>query len=968
MPEQLKSRTTFPDFPEGTVTFLFTDIEGSTQLLSRLRDQYAILLADQRNILREAFTKWNGSEIDTQGDAFFVAFPRATDAVSAVVDIQRALATHTWPQDVEVRVRMGLHTGEPLTVEEGYVGMDVHRAARIAHVGHGGQVLLSETSAALVRDELPDGVTLVDLGRHRLKDLHQLEYIRQLMIAGLPTKFPKLKSLDTLPTNLPTQLTSFVRREREMEQVKDLLNEGRLVTLTGPGGTGKTRISLQVAAEVVDEYEHGVWFVELAPLTSIEYIVPTVADALNFTLDNYLTAKDSSSQLVDYLRHRSMLLVMDNFEHLSEGANLLAELLEGAPEVKILATSREKLNLREEWAFDLGGMSYPKNGDGTDVEEYNALKLFVRRARQVNSNFTLSEEDKRWVVNICQTVEGMPLAIELAAAWSSALSCEEIAKEIDQSLDFLSTTMRDVPHKHRSLRAVFDHSWASLTKRQKAGLRKLSVFNGGFQRQAALSIADVDLGLLSDFINKSLLKRRADGRYDIHQLLKQYLTEILKSDQDEWDALRERHSQYYMRFLELRAPLLEGQEMVKTRNEIRAESGNIRAAIYWVILHWDETQARNILAFTSSYYNLRGWHEAMNALGDIARHLREKGAGKQPGTWRRSVLLSALVFHYFYRSLLGDLAVEQKCLEILSELRELDLQKELGVCLESLGICALFRGEFAQSIEYLQESLGYYKEFREIYLNGSCMLFLGWAFLEKGDYKQAESGFMECYQFCKRYNNRTIQSFALDKLGIAADAMGEYTKALDYHQQALEIHKEHEFRSGQGYALSRMSLSAWGMGEYKGARQYACEAFQIFKNTGHSWGMSSSLCRLGFAELGLGKIQAAENSFYRGLESALEFNYVNIGIFNMIGFGSLYATQGTYGRSAELLSLAIHHPTTPASHKDLAQSELTRLEKKMSPEDLAKAAEKGRISDYETVAKEILSKKNGVNDLSSASK
>ena len=266
MPEQLKSRTTFPDLPEGTVTFLFTDIEGSTQLLDRLRDQYATLLADQRLILREAFAQWNGSEIDTQGDAFFVAFPRATDAVSAVVDIQRALVTHTWPQDVEVRVRMGLHTGEPLKAEEGYVGMDVHRAARIAHVGHGGQVLLSETTAALVRDDLPEGVSLLDLGRHRLKDLRKPEHIRQLMIEGLPSEFPPVKSIEQLPPDLPLGLGEvqypafletgsdterevpiFVARERELAQMDSYLHqvlsgEGKVVFLEGGPGRGKTAL------------------------------------------------------------------------------------------------------------------------------------------------------------------------------------------------------------------------------------------------------------------------------------------------------------------------------------------------------------------------------------------------------------------------------------------------------------------------------------------------------------------------------------------------------------------------------------------------------------------------------------------------------------------------------------------------------------------------------------------------------
>ena len=296
--------------PEGTVTFLFTDIEGSTKLLDRLGpDLYADLLADQRDIMRAAFIAWNGREIDTQGDAFFVAFPRASDGVCAVAEIQRALAAHEWPEGVELRVRMGVHTGEPIAGGEGYVGMDVHRAARIAHVGHGGQVLLSESVVALARDQLPEGVALRDLGEHQLKDLARPEPIYQLVIRGLPAEFPPLNSLDTRPHNLPVQTTSFIGRQEEIEEVKSLLEKERLVTIMGPGGIGKTRLSLQVAAEVADQFPHGAWFVELAPVTNPKQIIMVIVEALNFYVDVHSSELDPRVQLIDYLSSRSVLLV-----------------------------------------------------------------------------------------------------------------------------------------------------------------------------------------------------------------------------------------------------------------------------------------------------------------------------------------------------------------------------------------------------------------------------------------------------------------------------------------------------------------------------------------------------------------------------------------------------------------------------------------------------------------------------------
>ncbi len=469
-----------PILPSGTVTFLFTDMEGSTRLLHQLGDGYADILAGQRDIVRAAFAKFCGREVDTQGDAFFAAFPRAREAAAAAVEIQRNLVACKWPEGVTVKVRMGLHTGEPIVAEEGYVGLDVHRASRIAHVGHGGQVLLSESTVALVRDQLPEGVSLRSLGEHRLKDLSRSEAVFQLVIPGLQTDFPPLSSLDAQPHNLPVQLTTFVGRQVDIEAVRDLLQQSRLVSLLGPGGMGKTRLSLQVAASLVDQFPHGVWFVELASISAPEQIVPAIAAAMRFNIDVHSSDLDPRRQLIDFLGSRSLMILLDNFEHLVHAAHLLTEILENAPQVKVLATSRERLGLREEWVYYVGGLGALDQEGGVNADQDSSLDLFWERARQEQASFSLNGEERQAAVRICRLVEGMPLGIELAAAWVSLLSCREIAEEIQNNLDFLATSLRGVPDKHRSLRAIFDTSWQRIPPAEQDRIRPSGTLSGRF--------------------------------------------------------------------------------------------------------------------------------------------------------------------------------------------------------------------------------------------------------------------------------------------------------------------------------------------------------------------------------------------------------------------------------------------------------------------------------------------------------
>src|SRR6266516_2137155 len=407
-----------PDLPTGTITLLFTDIEGSTRLLQQLGERYADVLAECRQLLRTAFHQWNGHEIDTQGDSFFIVFARATDAISAAMDMQRAPAAHAWPDGVTIAVRLGLHTGEPLRIAEGYVGLDVHHAARIVSVGHGRQVLLSQTTCELVKQNLPDRVSLRDLGEHRLKDLQRPGCLYQLVMTGLPADFPPLKSLNNRPNNLPIQLTQLIGREQEVATALNFLQREhvRLLTLTGPGGTGKTRLALQVAAELSEAFSDGVYFVNLAPLSDPELVVPAITQ----TLDIKEIADQTLLDLLKASLHwKQVLLLLDNFETVVGAAVYVSELLAACPMLKVLVTSRAALHLRGEQEFAVPPLAVPDPKHLPDLVtllQYEAVALFIQRAQAVKPEFQATNSNAPTVAEVCVRLDGLPLAIELAAA------------------------------------------------------------------------------------------------------------------------------------------------------------------------------------------------------------------------------------------------------------------------------------------------------------------------------------------------------------------------------------------------------------------------------------------------------------------------------------------------------------------------------------------------------------------------
>src|SRR5256885_1835857 len=584
--------------PMGTVTFLFSDIEGSTRLLQHLGERYPNVLEEYRSLVRTAFHAWSGHQVDTQGDGFFVAFARASEAIGAAVEMQRSLASHAWPEDVVVRVRMGLHTGEPELTSEGYVGLDVHQAARIMSAGHGGQILLSQSTRELLEQELPAEVSLRDLGVHRLKDLQRPTRLFQVVIADLPADFPPLRTLDAHANNLPIQPTPFIGREQEVQECLHLLrrDEVRLLTLTGPGGIGKTRLALQVAAELSEVFPDGLSFVNLAPLRDPALVVPTIAEAL----DLQETGEQPLLDLVKaFLREKRLLLLLDNFEQVVSAALQVAELLAACPQLKVLVTSRMGLHVQAEQEFTVPPLAVPEPRHLPDLvalSQYEALALFLSRAQTVKPEFQLSNANARSVAEICRHLDGLPLAIELAAARLKLLPPQALLARLGQRLAVLTSGARDVPLRQQTLRNTITWSYDLLGAAEQQLFRRLSVFVGGWTLEAAEALyvalddgrsdgAGALLDHMTSLLDNSLLHRMdSEGnelRFAMLETIREYALEAL-AESRELNVAREAHAAYYLRLVEAEQER-EGVRQGERLELLELEHDNLRAALRFTL-------------------------------------------------------------------------------------------------------------------------------------------------------------------------------------------------------------------------------------------------------------------------------------------------------------------------------------------------------------------------------------------------
>jgi len=803
--------------PTGTVTLLFTDIEGSTRLLERLgRERYAEALEIHRLLLRGAFEAHDGYVVDCEGDAFFAAFPRADDAVAAAFEAQQALAAAVWPEGEELRVRMGLHTGEPLTVRPKYVGLDVHRAARVMAAGHGGQVLLSQTT----RDLVGDGVAVRDLGEHRLKDLSLPQRLYQLQVEGLRSDFPALKTLENRPTNLPVQPTPLIGRERELGGLAALLLEDdvRLVTLTGVGGTGKTRLALHAAADLIERFDNGVFFVSLAPIVDAALVIPTIAQTLGLREQAGQALADTVGE---YLRDKVVLLLVDNFEHVVEAAPAIAALLSLAPALRVLATSRMPLRLAGEHLYAVPPLGLPGADSRADLEvltQFEAVRLFISRARAARADFVVTAENAPAVAEVCVRVDGLPLAIELAAARIRVLSPQSMLSRLDERLKLLTGGGRDRDLRQQTLHATIAWSFDLLPAEEKTLFARLSVFADGCRIDAAeaVCIAGGDPGIdvfegLASLVEKSLLRQRDDAdaapRFWMLETIREYAREQLRASGEE-NLLRERHAAWALAFAAEPTQGRDGSEVFSRLNE---EQANLRAALDWAA----NARPQTLLALSMT---LAGFWIEFGWLDDAEQWLVPALAWESEPTFARATLLR---YVFWLRLQRGDLASARTLATERQEVAEIldDTSMRVGA-LSARSAVAMHEGDYLRGHALQAEAVELARTVGGETLVAS-LINLGNAAERLGDFTTAQSAAEEAIALAREIGDSRDVAHIQQNLAWLSLLQDRLDDAERYWRLAVPVLRQGRNATGLRYAVDGLAAMAALRGDSRRATALA---------------------------------------------------------------------------------------------------------------------------------------------------
>lgn len=794
------------DLPSGTVTFVFTDIEGSTKLAHELgTDRWRDVLAQHARIVRGAAAASEGVEVRTEGDSFFLAFRTARQAVAAAAAAQRGLAAQAWAHGATVRVRIGMHTGEdarPGEADSGadYIGYDVHRAARVAATGHGGQIVISSTTRLLLGDTLPGGVALRDLGEHRLKDMSQPDRLFQVVVEGLPDAFPELRTLERAPNNLPVQLTSFVGRRRELAEARALLDRTRLLTLVGPGGTGKSRLSLELAAQAMEGFPDGVWFVRLAPVSDPALVASTMAHTLGLVVP---PARTPLEHLIDHLRRKKVLLVIDNFEQVVAAAPDVGAILGECPGVRAVVSTRIVLRLSGEQEYPVPPLTLPDPNDVPDVEELaraEAIQLFVERARAARPLFALTSDNARAVVGIVAHLDGLPLAIELAAARIKVLPPQAILERLASGLGVLQSGARDLPARQQTLRGAIAWSYDLLD----AGLRRLfqrfSVFRGGAGLEQVERVCgpaeEIERDVLdgvAELVDQSLLRRVESGdepRFLMLETIREFAHEKL-SESGEGPAVELRHAQAYVALAEGYQPDLFGPRQKVLLDALEVEQGNLRAAIDICAVAGcadgtsctcgpaehvaDDARVDLGLRLAGAlwrFWQMRGHlHEGRERVGRV---LSMPGAETHRAAYLRALEASGGISYW-----MGDLpATEATYSKRLELARATGDALAIANALYDLSFVYVLPGRVVEKGDVLlQEAIGLFRAAGDRAGVAKTLWALSASYISRGEWQRSADVVPEVIATFRELGNRFGLGWALHNLGILKVRLGSYAEA-----------------------------------------------------------------------------------------------------------------------------------------------------------------------------------------------
>lgn len=829
-----------PELPTGTVTFFFSDIEGSTRLLQQCGDRWPSLLERHAELLRATFARHGGVELGTEGDSFFAVFPSAPQAVSGAVEAQRSLNDEPWPVETPIRVRIGLHTGEGVLAGANYVGLDVHRAARIMSAAHGGQILVSAATEALVRGALPDGVDLLDIGEHRLRDLPGAERLFMVAGSGLRRSFPPPRGVAVAVANLPAELTSFVGREEEIRRVLALLEQHRVVTLSGPGGTGKTRLSVRIALEARDAQSDGVYFVPLADIREVELVLPTIGHVVGLVDPG----RSPLERLAEHLSGKQVLLVLDNLEQVIEAARDVAELLARATSVRVLCTSRSPLHIYGEVEFPVPPLPMPDPREvppDASIVRYPAVALFAERARAVRPDFAVTDDNAEAVAEICWRLDGLPLALELTAARIRLLTPQAIAERLVHRLEVGGGGGRDRPERQQSLRGAISWSYDLLDEGERRFFAAMAAFRGGADLDAIAAVTSDDgvdpLDAVASLVDKSLARQEelADGsvRFGMLETIREYAEERL-AERDDAETTRRRHAVHFLELAEELSPRLFDDKAALDRME--REHDNLRAAITWCQERGEVELALRFLPACWRFWQIR--FHLPEAAERATRTVELPGVADHPSLLAAAEEAAGGIFywqgdfnrarHHYERALeiqrrIGDDAAVANALYNASSSYIIDLD-HVGTGVDPRGL------------EYVREALELYRRIGDRHGEGRVLWASMDAHIFDGERERAREVGREVLEIFREVGDRFMEAWTEYMLGTNENLAGQGKAAAAFMRRALDYFAENEDRSGFSLAFDGFAASAYHQGMVEVAMRLAGAANALQRTGGSQLG------------------------------------------------------------------------------------------------------------------------------------